>query len=315
MTDGELRERIEGALRDHPDLDAAADRGVWVHDASVVVEAARESEMEEVRAAVEPIPGVESVHVEGPRSPAASRVTAREVDPVIAVASAKGGVGKTTVAAGIACDMAADRRVALFDSDLYGPNLPSVLSVAGPVRSDAEGDPIPLSVGSLELMSVRFMTSGGPLAWRGSVAHDALTDLFESTKWTDPGAMVVDLPPGTGDVVLTVLQEASIDGVVFVTTPYRTSIEDTRRSLELFEDHGVPAVGVVVNMARFDCPSCGDSHDLFPGGDPGTAFEVPVLGRLPFAPDLQERIRPGDVPEPLRSLGEDIAGRTARETR
>jgi ATP-binding protein involved in chromosome partitioning len=273
--------------------------------------------------AVRDVPGVEGASVE-PVAPASEDRTdgVAGFDAVIAVASAKGGVGKSTVAAGLACALAADREVGLFDADVYGPNVPTLLDAEGPVRSDDAGDPVPVTVGgdgaSLEAMSVGLLESGGPLAWRGAMAHDAIAELYADTAWAADDTLVVDLPPGTGDIVLTTLQEVPVDGVVVVTTPFASSLADAARSVELFREEGVPVLGVVRNMGEFTCPSCGDTHELFPdvgdgdGADPGDArpadgdggLDAPTLADLPFSTDLQERPVPGD---PLPGF-DDLAG-------
>jgi len=231
-------------------------------------------------------------------------------DRVIAVASSKGGVGKTTVAASLACALAADddRSVGLFDADLYGPNVPELLSVSGPVYSDEDGNPVPVDADGLEVMSVGLLAEGGPLAWRGAMAHDAISDLFEETAWSDPDTVVLDLPPGTGDVVLTTLQDVPIDGVVLVTTPFHAAVSDTGRALQLFEENDVPVLGVVSNMGEFVCDNCGEVHDLFGGDDPVDALDVPVLAELPFTEEMQTRPVPDAdaLPEHSLSLADTV---------
>jgi len=118
---------------------------------------------------------------------------------------------------------------------------------------------------------------------------------------------VVDLPPGTGDVVLTTLQEVPVDGVVVVTTPFHAAVPDTERSVELFRENDVPVLGTVVNMDSFACPSCGDEHELFPDGSPLEGHDAPVLAELPFTHELQRRPAPGDVPDPVSSLADGVA--------
>jgi ATP-binding protein involved in chromosome partitioning len=224
------------------------------------------------------------------------------------VASAKGGVGKSTVATTLACALAADDGVGLFDADLHGPNVPALLDVSGPVRADEEGNPRPVETGddgaAIEVMSAGLLGSDHPLGWRGAMAHEAVSDLFADTAWAVDETLVVDLPPGMGDVVLTTLQEVPIDGVVVVTTPFETSVADTRRSVELFRDEGVPVLGAVVNMATFTCPSCGDTHPLF--DDSGDEFGAPVLAELAFDRELQTTAEPGSVPEDIVEMAATV---------
>jgi ATP-binding protein involved in chromosome partitioning len=267
--------------------------------------------------AVRDVPGVDRAHVE----PVVPTTTDEDTgvagfDTVIAVASAKGGVGKSTIATGLACALAADEGTGLLDADVHGPNVPELLDVSGPIHSDDEGNPLPVSVAgaeaTLDVMSVGLMESSAPLAWRGAMAHDALTELFETTAWTADDTLVVDLPPGTGDVVLTTLQEVAVDGVVVVTTPYPASLADTRRSVDLFRDNDVPVLGAVINMGSFTCPSCGDTHDLFPGSSPAETLPAPVLAEVPFETELQETPTPGSVPAPMARLADAV--RDAAET-
>ncbi|WP_232342989.1 P-loop NTPase [Halosimplex litoreum] len=327
-TDDDLTEEVEAALRQVRDPDAGKDvfeaglvSDVAVSEGAVTVVADltdfRPQEGEQVTSAmlraVSEVPGVEHAHVERETAHGADEDRSpglADVDRVIAVASAKGGVGKTTVATHVACAMAgAGQDVGLFDADIHGPNVPEVLEVSGPVYSDDDGNPLPVEAGALDVMSVGLMESGAPLAWRGAMAHDALSELFEDTAWGDLDTLVVDLPPGTGDVVLTTLQEVHLDGVVFVTTPFHAAVTDTARSLDLFEENDVPVLGVAVNMAGFTCPTCGDEHDLFEHGEPLSDLDAPVLAELDFDPSVQATPRPGDLPEQMQRLGADARDR------
>jgi len=156
-----------------------------------------------------------------------------------------------------------------------------VIGASGPVYSDDDGNPVPVDAGGLEVMSMALLSDDGPLAWRGAMAHAALSDLFETTAWSGPDTVVVDMPPGTGDVALTTLQEVPVDGVVLVTTPFHAAVSDTGRALELFEENDVPVLGVVSNMGEFVCDECGTPHNLFGGDDPIEALDMPILAELP----------------------------------
>jgi ATP-binding protein involved in chromosome partitioning len=330
-TEHQLREDVEATLRSVEDsrtgmnvFEAGLVEDIRIEESAVTVEAdvdqfdprTGSEVMETMLTAVRRVQGVESAHVEPATPDTDDRVSIAEIDAVIAVASTKGGVGKSTVATQLACALADDRDVAVFDADIYGPNVPSMLGVEGPIMSDDEGRPIPETAGNpsdsapdLEVLSVGLMTDGGPLAWRGAMAHDALSDLFADAAWDDPDVLVLDLPPGTSDVALTTLQEVPIDGAVLVTTPFHTSVADTRRSRRLFDENGVPVLGAVVNMDRFVCEECGHDHDTFPGGDPAEELDMPVLARLPFSTDLQDGPEPGDAPEAFESLAGTVMER------
>jgi ATP-binding protein involved in chromosome partitioning len=301
-----LTDHIEAALRQVRDpgadmtvFEAGLVEDIHVTDGRVTIHADLSDfppgESESVTAtmirAVSGVPGVERAHVE--HVGAAPTLQDREIgiesaDRIIAVASAKGGVGKSTIATSLACALAAEgENVGLFDADIHGPNVPELLSVSGPIHSDEDGNPVPVDADGLDVMSVGLMSSSAPLAWRGAMAHDALSELFEETAWNDPDTIIIDLPPGTGDIALTTLQETRVDGVVFVTTPFHAAVSDTHRSIQLFEENDVPVLGVVSNMGEFVCDGCGHAHDLFEGPDPIDALDVPVLAEIPFDSAMQ----------------------------
>ncbi|RLM95756.1 P-loop NTPase [Haloarcula sp. Atlit-7R] len=323
MTDGTpttLTDRIEAALRDVRDpnadlsvFDAGFVENIDAADGDVTIEAdltaldggTSTQVVQAMLHAVDDVDGVDSVHVERTTPTSERQAGVESFDHVIAVASAKGGVGKSTVATHLACALAADSDVALFDADIHGPNVPELLDVSGPVHSSEEGDPLPVRAGDMDVMSVGLMGSGAPLAWRGAMAHDALDDLFENTAWRNDEILVLDLPPGTGDVVLTTLQEVPVDGVVVVTTPFHASVSDTSRTVELFRDNDVPVLGTVVNMAEYVCECCGEPNDLFTG-NALEDLDAEVLAELPFSQDLQGTPAPGDVPSAVSDLGDAV---------
>lgn len=329
-SDDDVQTDIEAALRKVRDPEAEVSvfeagliENIHVTDGTAIIEAELSDfppqEAESVTAALveatSAVDGVRRAHVEHvPAMPETDDRTAGidTADRVIAVASAKGGVGKSTVATSLARALAADGDdVGLFDADIHGPNVPELLEVSGPVHSDDDGNPIPVATRGLEVMSVGLMSSSAPLAWRGAMAHDALEELFEDTSWSDPDTVVIDLPPGTGDIALTTLDAVPIDGVVFVTTPFHAAVSDTHRSLQLFEENDVPVFGVVSNMGEFICDNCGESHDLFADGDPISALDRPVLAELPFDDAIQDVPTTDDdaLPEEIRTLGRAVQER------
>ena len=256
--------------------------------------------VEAMRSAVLEVGGVEQVQVDdGEDETGSTPAVGLPADRVIAVASAKGGVGKSTVATSLARGLAErGEEVGLFDADIHGPNVPELLDAEGPVTATEDGRAAPVTAGGCSVMSIGLIDNDAPIAWRGAMAHEALLDLLGDTAWGDLDTLILDLPPGTGDIVLTTLQDVPVDGVVLVSTPYPTAVDDTERSATLFRENGIPILGTVVNMAGFTCPSCGDTHDVF--GDGGTEMDVPVLAELPLDEDFQQ---PADgLPEEIDSL-------------
>ncbi|MCU4716950.1 P-loop NTPase [Halapricum hydrolyticum] len=273
-------------------------------DISPYPAASDENVMTAILEVTEAIPGIENVQVEQAGPDAELRTSVEDFDRVIAVASAKGGVGKSTVATHLAAALAADDDVALFDADVHGPNVDRILDVDGPVYATDDGNPIPIAHDGLELMGIGLLQSDVPLAWRGAMVHDAVSDLFGDTAWRSDGTLVIDLPPGTGDVVLTTLQDVPVDGLIVVTTPFHTSVADTNRTIDLFLDEGVPVLGAVVNMAEFTCDHCGEPNDLFE--DNLSDLSTEVLATLPFEAEFQERPEVGSAPDGVRDLAEAI---------
>ncbi|PSQ19540.1 MRP family ATP-binding protein [Halobacteriales archaeon QS_8_69_26] len=244
-----------------------------------------------------------------------------DVQNVIAVASGKGGVGKSTVAVNIAAGLAErGARVGLFDADVYGPNVPRMLGATEPPKATAEETMVPPEKYGLKLMSMAFLVGEeDPVIWRGPMVHKVITQLWEDVEWGALDYMVVDLPPGTGDTQLTLLQSVPVTGAVVVTTPQQVALDDARKGLEMFGKHETPVLGIVENMAGFRCPDCGSEHAVFGEGG-GRRFaddhDMPFLGSIPLDP----AVRTGDdegrpiVLDPDNETGErfrDLAGEVA----
>ena len=240
--------------------------------------------VEQVRGTAIALDGAEHVRVEAVRD-TGEKLELPTVDRVLAVASAKGGVGKSTVSVGLA--RALDARgldVGLFDADIYGPNLPHLLDVEGPILANDSGQPVPLDADGIELLTPGLAGGEIPTARRGVIAYGAVQNLLAHGDWGDLDVLLVDMPAGSDDVAGAALGHVPLDGAVFVTTPFDASVDDTRRTIDLFAEHGVPAVAAVVNMERFVCQCCGEPNALF---DDAVDLPVPVVVDLPFDRRLQ----------------------------
>ena len=211
---------------------------------------------------------------------------------LIAVASGKGGVGKSTIAANLAIALAAlGRRVGLVDADIYGPSQPRLMGVEGtkPNAHDKQLLPVPTPYGVPLLSMGQLVPADQAIAWRGPMAAGALTQLVEG-DWRVQDTLVLDLPPGTGDVQLTMVQKHRPAGAVIVSTPQDLALIDARRAIDLFRKANVPVIGVVENMAGYHCPHCGEWSDPFGNGGAEAAARdlgIPFLGRVPL--DIQIR--------------------------
>ena len=221
------------------------------------------------------------------------------VENVVAVASGKGGVGKSTMAVNLAAGLAQlGARVGLFDADVYGPNVPGMLDAEEQPRATPDETLVPPEKFGMKLMSMDFLLGeDDPVIWRGPMVHKVLTQLWEDVEWGALDYMVVDLPPGTGDTQLTLLQSVPVTGAVIVTTPQGVAIDDARKGLEMFGEHETPVLGVVENMSAFRCPDCGSKHAIFGEGG-GEAFAADVdmlfLGSVPLDPAVRERADEGE---------------------
>ncbi|MEP6983027.1 MAG: Mrp/NBP35 family ATP-binding protein [Sphingomicrobium sp.] len=218
---------------------------------------------------------------------------------LIAIGSGKGGVGKSTVSANLAIALAkAGKKVGLIDADVYGPSQPTLLGTHE--KPTAENDKlVPVKAHGIRFLSLgQLVSPGHALAWRGPMATGALANLVDA-EWGDAELLVVDLPPGTGDVQLSLIQRSRPAGAVIVSTPQDLSLIDARRAVDLFNKTSVPVLGLIENMANYTCPHCGEeSHPFGTGGAEAAAAEmgVPFLGRLPLSLAIREASDAGTPP-------------------
>ena len=262
-----------------------------VADASGLGSDERAALEERLKAAALAIPGVERVRV----ALSVSRAERR----VVAVGSGKGGVGKSTLAANLAVALARmGKRVGMIDADIYGPSQPTLLNAHE--RPMAEKQKlIPVEGHGVRLLSIgQLVPAGQALAWRGPMASKALAQLIEG-EWGDTEILLVDLPPGTGDVQLSLVQQARPDGAVIVSTPQDLALIDATRAIDLFGKTGVPILGLIENMAGYACPHCGETSDPFGSGGAeaaARAMDIAFLGRLPLSASLRAASDAGTPP-------------------
>lgn len=223
------------------------------------------------------------------------------VKNIVAVGSGKGGVGKTSVTVNLAIALAqAGAKVGLLDADIYGPNVPLMMGIEG--QPHAVDDRIqPLSNYGVRVMSMGFLTDNDdtPLIWRGPMLHSVIQQFLRQVNWGELDYLLIDLPPGTGDVQLSITQTVPLMGAVIVSTPQDIALQDARKAIQMFSQVRVEILGIVENMSYFQCPKCGEQTHIFShGGACETAdkFEVPFLGEIPLAVDLREG---GDIGKPV----------------
>jgi len=304
--------KVDSVLEDFPDPETGRGlktmgqvREVDVRGSAVIVTVAltthsaplwaetRQNLIDRLRAAV---PGADDVQVEivehrRPAEPIGSiGLTAKSV---VAVGSGKGGVGKSTVAASIAIALKnAGAKTGLMDADVYGPSIPHLLGLSG--RPMMEGGKVqPVDAGGMPVMSMGFLVPPGEaVVWRGPMLHGAITQFLRDTAWGDLDYLIIDLPPGTGDIALTLSQALPLTGAVVVCTPQEVALIDAVKAIAMFRKVSIPLLGLVENMSYFQCPDTGKRYDIFGSGGArakAEELEVPFLGEVPIQLPIRQR--------------------------
>ncbi|HEY5636615.1 MAG TPA: iron-sulfur cluster carrier protein ApbC [Burkholderiales bacterium] len=264
------------------------------------------SQFEPIRAAVTQAlraAGAKSVSV-SVRSRVVPHAVQRGVKPIagikniIAVASGKGGVGKSTTAVNLALALAAEgAAVGMLDADIYGPSQPTMLGISGRPESKDGKSLEPMEGHGIQAISIGFLIDADtPMVWRGPMVTQALEQLLRDTRWRDLDYLVVDLPPGTGDIQLTLAQKVPVTGAVIVTTPQDIALIDARKGLKMFEKVGIPILGIVENMAIHICPKCGHESHIFGSGGAdrmSSDYKTELLGALPLDEAIREQADSG----------------------
>lgn len=280
-------------------------------------------------AAVSALDGVSGVSVEmtanvrAAASPEAGRAPIPGVRNVVAVGAGKGGVGKTTVAVNLALALSRyGGRVGLIDADVYGPNVPIMLGVSAQLETDGKKIKPAVKHG-IPVVSMGFLTQDEtPIIWRGPMLHGVVQQFFREVRWDELDYLVVDMPPGTGDIALSLSQTTPVSGAVVVTTPQTVSLADSRRAVAMYRKLNVPVLGLVENMSYFACPGCGRESDIFGKGGGEAAAEaagVSFLGRIPIYQPIREGgdsghpIVTSEPESPAARAFRDVAERTAAE--
>ena len=253
---------------------------------------------EQATAVVQALGGVGRVEVQltanvrSASAPETGRPPLPGVKNVIAVGAGKGGVGKTTVAVNLALALAkCGARVGLLDGDIYGPNVPLMLGLTAQLTTDGK-QIVPAEKYGVQVVSIGFLTQDdAPIIWRGPMLHGAIQQFFKEVAWRDLDYLIVDMPPGTGDVALSMSQTVPVVGSIVVTTPQQVSLADSRRAVKMYQKLNIPTLGIVENMSYYQCTNCHHEADIFGhgGGEKLAAdLSIPFLGRLPVYQPIRE---------------------------
>lgn len=313
MQDADILSLLPGAIAARI-VSAKAEGGIAtiVLDVAGLDPAARAALDSDLREALAGAPGISEVRV--------AMTAEKRARRILAVGSGKGGVGKSTLAANLAIALARQGlKIGMVDADIYGPSQPTILGVQGtrPEAADGKLIPVPTPSGVPLLSMGQIVPPGQAIAWRGPMTAGALSQLIDA-DWGAAELLVVDLPPGTGDVQLTMIQKHKPAGVVLVSTPQDLALIDAARAGQLFDQAGVPIIGLVENMAGYACPHCGEVSDPFGAGGVEAAaarLELPFLGRIPLSLAVRTSSDAGEPPaagesaeaEPFRAIAGKIA--------
>ncbi len=257
---------------------------------------------------IQPEAGTGALH---PRGSPLQRDLIPEVRCPIAVASGKGGVGKSTVAVNLAFTLSKmGKKTGLFDADIYGPNVPRMLGIEGQMPEVIKGKIVPIERDGMKIMSLGLIARPDQaVIWRGPLVSKAIEKMLADVQWGELDYLIIDLPPGTGDAQLTLSQRLSLAGAVMVTTPQGVSLSDVRRGIMMFQNVGVSILGLIENMAYYTCPTCGSKGEIFPGKGVKELiheFGINLLGRIPIDPRISsggDTGTPVTVTEPEGKVG------------
>jgi len=259
-----------------------------------------------VVSAVESLEGVRDVNVEftarvAQARPVQAKAALDGVKHIVAVYACKGGVGKSTVSTNLAAALAqSGAKVGLLDADIHGPNIPLMMGASGRAEVSGDNKITPITAHGVKTMSLAYvMDTDSPKIWRGPMIHGAVQQLLRDTAWGDLDYLIIDLPPGTGDAQLTIIQSVPLSGVVIVTTPQAVALLDGTKGIGMFQKLNVPLLGLIENMSGFECPHCRTVTDIFlkgGGEEEAKRLHIPFLGAVPIDPQI---VAGGDAGRPI----------------